>query len=233
VTATAGRQPAVVAPAPPGSRRREDAADQRPGDEASGDREPVRGEHPAAVLALRRGRGQERQRRGRHRGSARALQRPARDHDHAAPGARSHGRSAGEDHEAGDEQPAPAERVGGPACREQQAAERQAVRAEQPANLARCEAELGAQMRGGDAHNGEVDREQHRRRAACDHGTAAHASPWVTTGPMWSRRPSSSVIRWPRPVSSGWIVYVMWPSAWSCSAAQIASTSRGSLSGAK
>ena len=118
-----------------------------------------------AAQPWREGCGDDRERRRVHQRRADALDGAGGDQRRRAAGEPAPERRAGEDHEARDEDRAPAEQVGELAAREQEHAERQRVGVHDPLELGHRDAEVGADRRQRHVHHRVVehDHEQAER----------------------------------------------------------------------
>jgi hypothetical protein len=151
-------------PAPAGEVCEEPADDHAGRGPAGGDRAPDP-EGPVAVGALAEAGGQQGQRGGRHHRPAQALQRPRGDElPRLLREPAQQGRD-GEHTRAQEEEPAPAPQVAGTAEEDEEAAEDQRVRGDDPLQVPHGEAEVGADGRQRDVGDRHVQHEHELRQA--------------------------------------------------------------------
>jgi hypothetical protein len=152
----------------PRERAGEDPAEQQAEGAAAGrDRTPD-AERLRALGALGERRGDDRQRRRRDQRAAEALEAAGGDQHPGAGGEAVEQRGGREDEHAGDEQPAPADEVGGAAAEQQEPAEHQRVGVDHPLQVRRRELEVVLDRRQRDVHDRGVE-DDHELREADQH----------------------------------------------------------------
>ena len=152
----------------PPERLDEHAAQHPPRGAAAGRRgRPPADRAPARRRRIERG-GEERERGGRERGGSHALDRARRHQRHRTGRERTGERRDPEHREPGREQPPLAEQVACPARHDQQAAEGERVRAQDPLQAGRGEPERPLDLGQGDRHDRHV--EHHQELGGAQHG---------------------------------------------------------------
>ena len=144
----------------------EDAADEHAGGAAGAAHGAPRRQRAVALRPLAERRREDRERRRRDDRAAEALH-AAGDHEHRlAAGQAADQRGGGEQQQPEDEHAPAAEEVGGAAAEQQEARERQRVGVDDPLQVDRREAQVGADRRQRDVHDGDVEDDHELRQAA-------------------------------------------------------------------
>ena len=135
----------------------EHPAEDLPGDEAQRRGGPVQPERAAAFAAFGESRGDEGQRGGHDDGRTYPLHDAGGEQQHRVPGEAAGQRGEGERDQPDHEHPAPAEHVGGPPAKDQQAAEGDGVGGDHPVHHRCGQVQLALDRRQGHIHNAEVE----------------------------------------------------------------------------